>query len=86
MSEKTMEKQMIDLQRIGMEGMIDFALTFWKQSGKLMSWFLNQAGCFPEQNKKFVREWIEINTKGCQTLRDAVNSGYSNLEKFLARL
>ncbi|MGC9194914.1 MAG: hypothetical protein ACP5IL_05590 [Syntrophobacteraceae bacterium] len=82
MGEKTVEKQMIDLQRIGMEGMIDFAATFWNQSGKLLNWFLNQAGWLPEQNKKFVREWIEINRKGCWTIKDAVDNGYSNLEKF----
>ncbi len=82
MGEKTIEKQMVDLQKIGMEAMIDLAATFWNQSGKVLGWFLNQAGQLPEQNTKFVREWMEINRKGCQTLRDAVESGYSNLEKF----
>lgn len=83
MHEKTMGRQMIDLQRIGMEGMVDYAITFWNQTGRMLDWFCNQAGCIPEGGRKVLRELINTNRKGCETFKVAVHNGYSSLEKFL---
>ncbi|MDA8307998.1 MAG: hypothetical protein M0Z81_14375 [Deltaproteobacteria bacterium] len=83
MREETMGRQMIDLQRIGVDGMIDYAITLWNYTGSMFNWFLNQAGWIPEEGKKVITEWINTNRKGCETFKDAVDNGYSNLEKFL---
>ena len=72
-------------KRIGMVAMIDYAITFWNQAGSMLNWSFNQGGCNPEKGKKVVREWIDTNRKGCETFKDAVNLGYSNLEKFFER-
>lgn len=77
----TMGKQMIDLQRIGMEGMISYAIAFWDQTGSMINWFLSQAVWVPEEGKRVFREWIDTNKKGCETFKDAVNNGYLNLER-----
>lgn len=85
MDEGSMGRQMIDLQKIGMEGMIDCSIIFWNQTGSMLNWFLRRAGWIPEEGKKVFREWIDTNRKGCETFKDAVNSGYSDLEKFFER-
>jgi hypothetical protein len=51
----------------------------------MLSSFLNQAAWVPEEGKKVFREWVGTNKKGCETLKDAVNSGYSSLGKCFER-
>lgn len=81
----TIAKQMIDLQRAGVEGIISNAIMFWDQTGGIWNSLLNQAAWAPEEGKNAFREWIDTNKKGCETLRDAVNAGYANLEKFFEK-
>jgi len=80
-----MAKQMIDLQRTSMEGMIGNAIIFWDQMGNMANVFLNQAAWVPEEGKKAFREWIDSNKKGCETIKDAVTNGYASLGKCFER-
>ena len=77
-----MAKQMIDLQRIGVEGMISNIVMLWEQTDSMLNVFLNQAAWVPDEGKKVFREWIDTNKKGCETLKDVVNNGYTSLEKY----
>ncbi len=81
----SMAKQMINLQKIGVEGMISNMIMFWEQTDSMLNVFLNQASWVPDEGKKVFREWIDSNKKGCETLKDVVNNGYTSLEKYLEK-
>ena len=81
----TIAKQMIDLQRVSVEGLIGNVIMFWDQTASVWNSLLNQAAWVPEEGKKAFREWIDSNKKGCETFKDAVNNGYASLEKFLEK-
>ena len=83
--QSAMAKQMIDLQRMSVEGVINNMIMFWDQTGSVLNSFLDKAAWVPEEGKKTFREWIESNKKGCETLKNAVNSGYNNLGKCLEK-
>lgn len=80
-----MAKQMIDMQRMSVEGMINNMIMFWDQTGSVMTSFMDKAAWIPEEGKKTFREWIESNKKGCETLKNAVNNGYNSMGKCLER-
>lgn len=44
--------QMIDLQRIGMVAMIDYAITFWNQAGSMLNRSFNQGAATPRKARK----------------------------------
>lgn len=77
-------KQMIDFQRVAVDGMISNMIVFWDQTGNMMNSVLNQAAWLPEEGKKAFREWVDSNRKGCETLKTAVCNGYDNVEKCFA--
>lgn len=81
----SMAKQMIDLQRVSVEGIMSSAVMFWDHAGNIVNSFLAQAAWIPEEGKKACREWIDSNRKGCETLKDAVADGYTNLGKFFEK-
>ena len=83
--QSAMAKQMIDLQRMSVEGMINNMIMFWDQTGSMLSSFLDKSAWVPEEGKKTFREWVDSNKKGCETLKNAVNSGYNNLGKCLEK-
>ena len=72
-----MVKQIIDLQRVSYEGMINGLITMWEQTGAIFE----GTPWFPEEGRKVFRQWIDINKKACENFKNAVDSGYSNLEK-----
>jgi len=78
-------KQMIDLQRMSIEGMISNMIVFWDQTGGMLKSMLNQAAWIPEEGKKAFNTWAETNRKGCETLKDAVNNGYATLGQCFER-
>jgi hypothetical protein len=80
-----MVKQMIDLQRIGVEGMIGSVIILWDQTGSVLNAILEQAPWTPEEGKKVFRAWVDSNKKGCETLKEAVNNGYTNLAKYFEK-
>jgi len=75
-----MVKQMIDLQRASSDGMIKSLIMIWEQTGTL----LEGASWFPEEGRKALKQWVDINKKACEGLKSALDSGYSNLEKFFS--
>ncbi len=60
----TMAKQMIDLQRLSVEGMINNMIILWDQTGNMLNSFMDQAAWVPDEGKKALREWIDSNKKG----------------------
>ncbi len=81
----TMTKKMIDLQRVSVEGWIGNMIAFWEQTGSMLNSILNQSAWIPDEGKKVVRDWIDTNKRGCETLKDAVNNGYNSLGKCLEK-
>lgn len=71
-------KQMIDMQKASVDGMINGLTMMWDQSAA----FLEGATWFPEEGRKAFKQWVDLNKKACENLKDLVNSGYSTLEKF----
>jgi len=81
----TMAKQLINLQRIGAEGMISSMIMFWEQAESMLNALLGQVSWVPEEGKKVFREWVDSNKKGCETLKNAVNDGYASLGRYFDR-
>jgi len=75
-----MVKQMIEMQRASCEGMINTLIMMWDQTATV----LDSAAWFPEEGRKTFRQWADINKKACENMKSAIDSGYSNLEKFFA--
>ncbi len=73
-----MMKQMIDMQRASCDGMINGMIMIWDQTGNA----IDGAAWFPEEGRKAFRQWVEMNKKACENLKSAIDSGYSNLDKF----
>jgi hypothetical protein len=78
-----MMKQMIDFQRMTVDGVINNMIIFWDQTGNMMNAVLDQAAWLPEEAKRPLRQWVDTNKKGCESFREAVCSGYNNLEKMM---
>ena len=72
-----MVKQMIDLQKASSDGMINSLIMMWEQTGTL----IEGATLFPEEGRKALRQWVDINKKACENLKSAIGSSYSSLEK-----
>ena len=77
----TMAKQMIDLQRLSVEGMINNMIILWDQTGNMLNSFMDQAAWVPDEGKKALREWVDSNKRGCESLKSAVSNGYNSLGK-----
>lgn len=76
-------KQIIDFQRMTVDGVINNMLIFWDQTGNMMNAVLEQAAWLPEEAKRPFRQWVDSNKKGCETFREAVGSGYNSLERMM---
>jgi hypothetical protein len=72
-----MVKQTIDLQRASSDGMINSLIMMWEQTGTL----LEGAALLPEEGRKALRQWVDMNKKACENLKSAIGSSYSSLEK-----
>jgi hypothetical protein len=72
-----MLKPMIDMQRASSDGMINSLIMIWEQTGTL----LEGATLLPEEGRKALRQWVDINKKACENLKSAIGSSYSSLEK-----
>jgi len=68
---------MIDLQRASSDGMVKSLIMIWEQTGTL----LEGATWFPEEGRKALRQWVDMNRKACENLKSAIGSSYSSLEK-----
>jgi hypothetical protein len=73
-----MVKQTIDLQRASSDGMINSLIMMWEQTGTL----IEGATLFPEEGRKGLRQWVDMNKKACENLKSVIGSSYSSLEKF----
>ncbi|SPF37018.1 conserved hypothetical protein [Syntrophobacter sp. SbD1] len=73
-----MVKQMIDMQRASSDGMINSMIMMWDQTGS----FLEGAAWLPEEGRKALKQWIDMNKKACENLKNAIDSGYSSMEGF----
>jgi hypothetical protein len=49
----------------------------WEQTGI----FFDGAIWLPEEGRKVFRQWVDINRKACEDLKNAIGGGYSHLEK-----
>ncbi len=72
-----MTKQMIDMQKASFDGMINGLISMWDQTGGVFE----GASWLPEEGRKALKQWVDINKKACENLKSAIDSGYSNLDK-----
>ncbi|MGA3118842.1 MAG: hypothetical protein ABSF90_31025 [Syntrophobacteraceae bacterium] len=75
-----MLKPMLDMQRASAEGMLNSLTVLWDQTAI----FFDGATWLPEEGRKQLRQWVDINKKACEGLKSAVDGGYSSLEKFFS--
>lgn len=73
-----MAKQMIDMQKVSCDVMINGMIMMWDQTRMV----LDGATWIPEEGRKALAQWVDINRKACENLKSAIDSGYSSLEKF----
>lgn len=73
-----MAKQMIDMQKASADIMLKNLIAMWEQTAV----FSERAAWLPEEGRRAVMQWVEINRKACEGLKSSLESGYSNLEKF----
>ena len=71
-------KQMIDMQKASAEIMFKNLIAMWNQTAV----FSKAAAWLPEDGRRAIGQWAEINRKTCEGLKIAMESGYANLEKF----
>lgn len=77
-SQFKMAKQMLDMQKDSVETMLRNLVAMWGQTAE----FSQTADWLPEEGRKAILQWVEINRKACDGLKSALESSYSNLEKF----
>ncbi|MGC8492022.1 MAG: hypothetical protein ACP5SH_09820 [Syntrophobacteraceae bacterium] len=70
-------KPIIDLQKASVESLIGNLILMWEQSGV----FISGAPWLPEEGRDAFRQWVDINKGACEDLKNAVDRGYSSLEK-----
>lgn len=71
-------KQLIDIQKASAEIMLKNLIAIWEQTAV----FCEGAVWLPEEGRRAIMQWAQINRKACEGLKSALKSGYSNLEKF----
>ncbi len=74
-------KQMIAMQRASFDGMLNTLILMWEQTGGVTE----RAVWLPEEGKKAFRQWVDVNKKGCEDLKNMIDGGYSNLENLLGK-
>ncbi len=72
-----MVKQTIDLRRASSDGMFNGLIMMWGQTGTM----IEGATLIPEEGRKALRQWVDMNKKACENLKSAIGGSYSSLEK-----
>jgi hypothetical protein len=75
-----MVKSMIDMQKASTEGTLNSLTVMWDQTAI----FFDGATWLPEEGRKQLRQWVDINKKACEGLMSALDNGYSNLGKLFS--
>lgn len=73
-----MAKQVVDMQKASIDGMINTLILMWDQT----SGVFEGAAWLPEECKKGLRQWVDINKKACENLKGVIDNGYANLDSF----
>ncbi|MGC8493873.1 MAG: hypothetical protein ACP5SH_19285 [Syntrophobacteraceae bacterium] len=73
-----MARQMIDMQKASVEITLNNLIATWDQTAALSK----GTPWLPEQGRKALMEWVELNRKACEGLKSALASGYSSLQQF----
>ncbi len=73
-------KQMIDLQRVSLNGMINNTLILLDQTEKMLGVMMDQANWVPDEGKKALREWVDSNKRGCENFKKVVDDGFNRME------
>ncbi len=74
-------KQMMDMQKMAVEGMLNNWIMYWDQTEKMVNAFTDQAVWLPEEGKKAIREWTDSGKKGCENIKNAIDDGYKRFER-----
>lgn len=73
-------RQMIDMQKAWAEIALNNLIATWEQTAV----FSEGAVWLPEEGRKAISQWVEMNRRACEGLKSAMESGYSNLEKYFS--
>ena len=80
MDQMRMAKEVFQLQKATVDGMLNSMLMFWDQTEKVMNTFMEQAIWLPDEGKKAFNEWVRTNKKGCEDFKNAVADGFNKME------
>jgi hypothetical protein len=81
MEQMRVARQVIDFQRAALDSMLGNVLTLWDQTERMYSSMMDQTAWLPEEGKKAFMEWVKNNKRGCEEFKNAVNDGYSRLDR-----
>jgi hypothetical protein len=73
-------KQLIEIQKVSVDVTISSLIAMWEQTAALFE----GATWLPEEGRKGIRQWVDMNKKACEGLKSAIHSSYSNLEKIFS--
>jgi len=78
--QQLLTKQVIDFQKITLDNVLNNVIMLWGQTAALFE----MATWLPEGGKRVFREMAATNQKGCENIKNAIDEGYSILERTLS--
>lgn len=84
MDQKTMVKQVFDVQRNTFDNFYKSMITIQDQTEKSVNFFLERSPWMPEESKNMIMEWEKMYKKGRDDFKRAVDDGYNKMESYLA--
>lgn len=78
--QQLLTKQVIDFQKITFDNVLNNMIMLWGQTAALFE----MATWLPEGGKRVFREMAATHQKGCENIKNAIDEGYSILERTLS--
>lgn len=80
-----MMKSIINLNKMAFEKTYSMMDVFQDQTEKTLQLFLLKNELISEQAKKAVAEWVEVNNRNRQELKERIDEGYRRIEELISR-
>lgn len=80
-----MMKSIINLNKMAFEKTYSMMDVFQDQTEKTLKLFLLKNELISEQAKKAVAEWVEVNNRNRQELKERIDEGYRKIEELISR-
>ena len=80
-----MMKNIINLNKMAFEKTYSMMGVFQDQTEKTLKLFLHNNNVISEQAKKAVAEWVEVNNRNREELKERIDEGYRRIEELISR-